>query len=163
MDLAEAESSLHGRFELACAAATTAGLPGVFETAKVGGLHAVMTTAPGLGFLNSVTGLNGFSAHNLVPLLHDLRATGMPSPCVVTGPAAPEVFQLLVSLGFVASGFRPVAVQALVTDDAPVPTASRLTVTELASTAKRALFLEVLTAGYAVASTVERLFGRSTR
>lgn len=90
MDLAGAETGLYGRFKLACAAATTAGLPGMFATAEVRGLRVVMTTAPGLGFLNSVTGLNESSAVDLMPLLDDLQATGVPSPCVVTGPMAPE-------------------------------------------------------------------------
>lgn len=154
MDLAGAETSLHGRSELACAAATTAGLPGMFGTAKVRGLRVVMTTAPGLGFLNSVTGLNEFSAVGLMSLLEDLRATGMPSPCV-TGPVAPEVSRLLVSLGFVASGVRPVAVLALSADRALAP-AGRLTVTEPVSASERAHFLNVLAAGYAASDTVER-------
>lgn len=155
MDLAGAETSLHGRSELACAAAITAGLPGMFGTAKVRDLRVVMTTAPGLGFLNSVTGLNESSAVDLMPLLDDLRATGMPSPCVVTGTVAPEVSRLLVSLGFVASGVRPVAVLALSADGA-LPPAGRLTVTELVSASERALFLDVLAAGYAASDTVER-------
>ncbi|WP_091413543.1 GNAT family N-acetyltransferase [Friedmanniella luteola] len=155
MDLAGAESSLHERFELACAAATTAGLPGTFGTAKVRGLRVVMTTAVGLGFLNSITVLDESSTADLSPVLDHLRATGMPPTCVVTGSVAPEVSRLLASLGFVATGLRPLAVLDLSADDVALTT-SRLTVTEVVSAAERATFLDVLTAGYAASETVER-------
>ena len=156
MDLAGAESSLHRRLELACAAATTARLPGRFVTAEVNGLRAVMTTAPGLGFLNSITGLTRSSAEGLLPLLDELQAEGEPSPCVVTGPMDPDVSRFLTSLGFVASGVRPVAVSALSTEVLSPTTAGRLTVAEIAGSAGRAIFLNILTAGYSASRIVER-------
>lgn len=155
MDLAEAESSLHERFEIACAAATAAGLPGTFATTRFRGLRVAMATSPGLGFLNTVTGLNESSARNLGPLLGNLEVAGLPSPCVMTALVAPEVCRLLVSLGFVASGFRPVALRTL-SAPATVPNAGRLKVVEAIGTFERALFLDVLAAGYAASDIVER-------
>ncbi|OZM72165.1 hypothetical protein CFN78_16685 [Amycolatopsis antarctica] len=55
-DLRRAEAALHLRAELACAAATSASLPGRFDARRRGGLFTVHVSEPSLRFLCAVWG-----------------------------------------------------------------------------------------------------------
>lgn len=83
MDLALGERAVHRRGRLAFGAATAGGLPGRFEVFELGGLQALLTTSPELGFLNSVTGVNARSLAALPEVLAAFAAAGAPIPAVV--------------------------------------------------------------------------------
>jgi GNAT superfamily N-acetyltransferase len=66
-----AERALHHRTELACAAATDAGLPGRFRVWEQDGLLAVLVTDPALSFLSTVSGVEPENLAAAVDLVGD--------------------------------------------------------------------------------------------
>jgi hypothetical protein len=66
-----AERALHQRTELACSAASEAGLPGRFRVWEQDGLLAVLVTDPALSFLSTVSGVGAANLAAAVDLVAD--------------------------------------------------------------------------------------------
>lgn len=143
-----AEHGLHDRARLAFSAARAAALPGCFLTVETAGLRALVTTSPGLGFLNSVTGVTEASIEELPDVLSAFTAAGAPPPSLTTGHPTAELGQRLRDLGFTPAGHRPLAVIDLpVTSGSSAGARDGLRVTEVVAD-EVGVFLDVLAAGY---------------
>lgn len=131
----DAERALHRRMELACAAATAAGLPGRFRVWEHGGLLAVLATDPALGFLSTVSGVTP----ETLPALDGLLAApgwGGTSPTVLTtGDEVPA--------GLMRAEDRLLAVRRL--GEPPEPDPGILEAEDV---------VDVLLAGYGIAGAV---------
>lgn len=101
------------RSQLACAAAIDAGLPGMFRVTRSGALTAVLTTAPGLEFLNAVHGIDERSIAGLPRLLAEYVDAGAPSPSAVGGPVTPALRDGLEDLGYRLTAPAPLALADL--------------------------------------------------
>ncbi|MGH3275086.1 MAG: hypothetical protein ACRDNZ_12290, partial [Streptosporangiaceae bacterium] len=110
VNLRTAELSLHERSRTAFAAATAAGLPGQFRAFERGGLLALLTTAPGLSFLNSVTGLTQESLEVLPEVMAVFAAARVSSVSLAAGEPTPALVAGLHRLGFVSARPRPAGI-----------------------------------------------------
>lgn len=135
----EAEQALYHRAELACQAATRAGLPGHFQTWTHQGLLAVMTTNPAMEFLSTVTGISTHNATEIPALLNSPRWQGT-SPTVLT-TTSQEVEPVLLTAGLICIGDRTLATQPLTTTT-PHPAAQEAE--------NKDQFLQTLLTGYEV-------------
>ncbi len=88
-DLHAAERALHERAEPSFDAARRAGSPGLFETREVDGLFVVLTTSPGLGFLNSITGVTSSLLDALPGALAFFAEANASGPSISTAPWSP--------------------------------------------------------------------------
>jgi hypothetical protein len=158
MDLRAAELRLHDRSRLAFTAAAAAGLPGRFDAFEHGGLLALLTTAPGLGFLNSVSGLTEERMDALPAVLAVYMADAVSSLCLAVDQPTAALAAGLSRLGFVPAPPRPAGTIALpLRHPAPAPAhAGDLRVTEARTAAEMRLFLDTLTAGYDAAPEVSQ-------
>lgn len=154
-DLTASTRALHERMRLACAAATDAGLPGTFRAMEAGGLRAVLVTAPGLGFLNAVTGVDERSAAALPGLLAVFASAGAPAPAVVGGPATPQLDSRLADLGYRPADPGPLAVAALPSARPPAEPADHDITVRRADGGSP--FLDVLLRGYGSSAEVSAL------
>jgi hypothetical protein len=146
VDLRTAERCLHDRSGAAFAAAAEAGLPGRFRAFEHDGLLALLTTSPGLGFLNSVCGLTSESLDALPGVLAIFAAAGAPLPRLAT--AGPAVAGRLRRLGFVLAKPRPVATMDLLPRRRFPAEPYGLRVTEARTPEQERVFLDTLDAGY---------------
>jgi GNAT superfamily N-acetyltransferase len=148
MDLTEAERCVHARRGERQLAAGAADLPGVFRTQSAHGLLVSLTTAPGLEFLNQVSGLTGDSIDALPEVLALFEELDAPPPWLIAGSDEPAVKDALKQLGFAPTGPRPIAT-AVCADDLISPTPpAELEVTEVLSADDLEIFLRVLLDGY---------------
>lgn len=150
-DLLAAERALQQRAQLSFAAARQAGLPGLFETHDLDGLFAVLTTSPGLSFLNSITGVTSASLDALPRALEVFAAANAPGPSIGTAPWSPaSVSRRLEQLGFEPAGARPLAYlkcpAARPESDQPI---GEWAVHEAGDVGELDLFVRILLAGYA--------------
>ncbi|MEJ7704840.1 MAG: hypothetical protein WKF47_14815 [Geodermatophilaceae bacterium] len=150
-DLLAAERALQQRAQLSFAAARQAGLPGLFETHDLDGLFAVLTTSPGLSFLNSITGVTSASLDALPRALEVFAAANAPGPSIGTAPWSPaSVSRRLEQLGFEPAGERPLAYlkcpAARPESDQPI---GEWAVHEAGDVGELDLFIRILLAGYA--------------
>jgi hypothetical protein len=146
VDLCTAERCLHARSGAAFAAAAEAGLPGRFRAFEHDGLLALLTTSPGLGFLNSVCGLTSESLGALPGVLAVFAAAGAPLPRLATD--GPGLAGRLRRLGFGPAKARPVATIDLLSRR-EIPAEPRgLRVTEAGTPEQQRVFLDTLAAGY---------------
>jgi hypothetical protein len=156
MDLRTAELRLHDRSRLACTAAAAAGLPGRFAAFEHGGLLALLTTAPGLGFLNSVSGLTEERMDALPAVLAVFMADAVSSLSLAVDQPTTALAAGLRRLGFVPAPPRPAGTIVLPLRHPAPAHAGDLHVTEAGTAAEMRLFLDTLTAGYAAAPEVSQ-------
>lgn len=146
MDLRAAERCLHDRGRLAFATAAAAGMGGEFSAFEHQGLLVLLTTAPGLGLLNLVTGVTGETVGALPAVAGRFAAAGVPS-WSLTGP--PTGLDAAADAGLRRHGLVPGAPRPLGLLHLPVPQAPPgLRVTEASTPEQTALFLGTLSAGY---------------
>src|SRR4051794_3651949 len=158
-DVRPAEGAVFARGRLAFAAASAAGLAGRFLAFENAGLRVLLTTSPGLEYLNMVTGVDEASIRALPAVLAAYDSAGRQPPTVVTGAVTAPVQNHLQSLGFLPTTQRPLAVMALASDndgqyDSQAP--AQLRVNAIQGYDGRSLFLDVLLAGYGSHPAVSR-------
>jgi GNAT superfamily N-acetyltransferase len=146
VDLRTAERCLHDRSSAAFAAAAAAGLPGRFRAFEHDGLLALLTTSPGLSFLNSVCGLTSESLDALPSVLAIFAAAGAPLPQLATD--GPALAGRLRRLGFGPAKPRPVATIDLLSRRETPAEPHGLRVTEARTPEQERVFLDTLVAGY---------------
>ena len=155
--LAAATAALHDRVGLAFAAAIDADLPGTFRTFRSGELRALLTTSPGLSFLNTVSGVDEDSAPGLPGVRAACRDAGAPRPTLVGGLPTDGLDGVLRRLGHRPAAPAPVAVMALPPAGTPGrPPAPHIRVTSADDGPARDLFLDVLQRGYDAPPAVTR-------
>ena len=144
MDLRTAEQSLFDRGRLAFATAAAAGMAGEFSAFGHQGLLVLLTTAPGLGLLNLVTGVTQETAGALPGVAGLFAAAGVPSWSLIGPPAGLD--EELRRHGLVPGPPRPLGLLSLPLRPPPDP--GGLRVTEASTPGESALFLDTLAAGY---------------
>jgi GNAT superfamily N-acetyltransferase len=154
VDLRTAEQCLHDRSGAAFAAAAAAGLPGRFRAFERDGLLALLTTSPGLGFLNSVCGLTSESLDALPGVLAVFAAAGAPLPRLATDGPVPA--GRLRRLGFGPAKARPVATIDLPPRRRFPAEPHGLRLTEAQTPEQERVFLDTLAAGYEVPPELSR-------
>ncbi|MCC2333875.1 GNAT family N-acetyltransferase [Cellulomonas wangsupingiae] len=155
MDLSPGEHAVYHRSRLAFGAATAAGLPGRFEAFELGGLRALLTNSPGLGFLNSVTGANARTVAALRDVVAVFTAAGAPLPAVVGTSGDLPSAERLSDLRAAPGPVRPIAVLDPRSRDERVVPSDHLQVRPAVGE-DLATFFEVLSAGYAAPVDVDR-------
>lgn len=157
--LSMAQRAMHARTGMAFDAASRDGMAGQFRVFDEGGLLVVLTTARGLGFLNTVTVTDAASARGLPDVLDLFRAAGTAPPIVVSADESEAGNAELAQLGLEPVGARPIAFISLhaALSAAEQADDGTVRVTEACTPQDRALFLDVLLAGYDGAAEVERL------
>ncbi|QSB13443.1 hypothetical protein JQS43_17775 [Natronosporangium hydrolyticum] len=157
MDITTAERRLHDRGRLAFAAAASAGLPGYFRAFEVNGLLGLLTTSPGLEFLNSVSGVTEDSLDAVPDVLAAFASAGAPSPVLTVVEPTAALGEQLRRLGFVPSGPRPAAVADLsARHGGTMRGGGELRVSEAKGNDELQLFLDILTAGYAAPASLTK-------
>jgi hypothetical protein len=144
VDLRTAEQGLHDRGRLAFATAAAAGLGGEFSAFGHQGLLVLLTTAPGLGLLNLVTGVTPGTIGALPGVTGLFAAAGVPSWSLIGPPTG--LGAELARLGLEPCPPRPVGLLSL--SPRPDPPPRSLRVTETSTPQETALFLDTLSAGY---------------
>ncbi|MER6665985.1 hypothetical protein ABT256_15710 [Amycolatopsis japonica] len=99
----EAEKVIHARAAVACEAATAAGLPGRFDAWSEDGLLTVLTTAPDLRFLRTISGITEENLPRAVRLAGASCWDGDPPTLVLPEGLLPR------GAGLVPAGVRPIA------------------------------------------------------
>jgi hypothetical protein len=156
VDLAAAERCLHDRSKVAFAAAAEAGVPGRFCAFEHNGLLALLTTAPGLGFLNSISGLTEESLDALPDVIAVFAAANASAPSLATDEPTLALADGLRRLGFTAGQPRPVGTIDLLSLSAIPAEANDLHVTEAGTQDEELLFLDTLAAGYSPSPVLGR-------
>lgn len=155
MDLALGERAVYCRGRLAFGAATAGGLPGRFEAFELEDLQALLTTSPELGFLNSVTGVNARSLAALPEVLAVFAAAGAPIPAVVGSADNLASIEQWTELRAASGPIRPIAMLGTKSRaDWNIP--SNDLQVRPAVGEDLAIFLEVLSAGYAAPVELDR-------
>jgi GNAT superfamily N-acetyltransferase len=151
MNISAAEQCLHDRGRLAFAAAAAAGLPGQFRAFQFEGMLVLLTTSPGLDFLNSVSGVTKRSLDAVPDVLTTFASAGAPPPALTSVEPARALNEQLRSLGFTPSEPRPAAVIDLPahTNRSRPGDERQLRVSEADTDDELPLFLDILAAGYA--------------
>jgi hypothetical protein len=149
---------LHDRTRVAFEAAGRSGIDGQFHVSETDGLLVVLTTAHGLGFLNTVTITDDTFLPGLPEVLGRFRNAGIDDPTVVAPDDDPARAARLDSLGLRPSATRPFAFVGL--ESAPPGSGAadgdRVRVGPVETPEDRARFLDVLLAGYDGSPEVER-------
>jgi GNAT superfamily N-acetyltransferase len=150
VDISAAERCLHDRGRLAFASAASAGLPGQFRAFQIEDLRVLLTTSPGLDFLNSVSGVTERSFDAVPGVLTTFASAGAPPPVLTSVEPAWVLNEQLHSLGFTPSGPRPAAVIDLPAhhNRSTRGDERQLRLSE-ANADELPLFLDILAAGYA--------------
>jgi hypothetical protein len=156
MDLRVAEQRLHDRSRVAFAAAAAAGQPGRFHAFERGGLLALLTTSPGLGFLNSVSGLTQESMNALPAVIAVFTAAQVSSLSLAADQPTSALAAGLRRLGFVPAPPRPAGTIDLAPRHSTPTAAPDLRLTEAGTRDEERLFLDTLIAGYAASPEVSR-------
>jgi hypothetical protein len=141
---------------MAFAAATGAGLSGRFRAFEHSGLLALLTTSPGLSFLNSVSGLTTESLDVLPEVIAVFAAANAPAPSLATSEPAIALAVGLRRLGFVPAKPRLVGTIDLPHMHAISAEAHDLHLTEALTQEEERLFLDTLAAGYSASTEVSR-------
>lgn len=145
MDLRTAEQSLHDRGRLAFATAAAAGMTGEFSAFGHQGLLVLLTTAPGLGLLNLVTGVTAETVGALPAVAGRFAAAGVPAWSLIGPPVG--LGTQLRHHGLTPAPPRPVGLLSL-PGPPPPPAPAHLHVTEASTPEETSLFLDTLSAGY---------------
>jgi hypothetical protein len=141
---------------MAFAAATRAGLAGRFCAFEHEGLPALLTTSPGLSFLNSVSGLTGESLSALPGLLAVFSAAHAPVPSLAITQPTVALAEGLRRLGFGPTQPRPVGIIDPLRVQATSAQAHSLRLTETRTQDEERVFLDTLTAGYGARGELSR-------
>lgn len=147
---------MHARMGLAFDAASRAGIEGEFRVFDENGLLVVLSTARGLGFLNTVTITDAASIDCLPDVLELFRAGGAAAPIVVSSDASEAGSAVLAQLGLEPAGTRPIAFISLCALSTTKQPDGEIRVSEARTPQDRALFLDILLAGYEGSAEVER-------
>lgn len=152
----DAELAVFERKSLSLDAAAAAGLPGRFESFRMGGLRASTATANQYGFLNTVEGLNEQSVEILPDVLKRF-----PDPhqatVVATSPSQSLIDRLLCN-GYQLAPVRPITYLRPNTKTQPDGTGTdEWQIHEVSTTQDAKLFTNLLDAGYAATSDVRAL------
>src|ERR1022692_2859764 len=147
---------MHDRSRVAFAAAARVGLPGWFCAFEHKGLLALLTTAPGLGFLNSVSGLTEESLGALPSVLAVFATANAPALSLATAEPTIAMDRGLRRLGFVPAQWRPVGTIDLLPLHVIPAEARDLRVTEARTEDEARLFLDTLAAGYSASAELGR-------
>jgi hypothetical protein len=154
--LTAAAWAVHERARLAFAAANRSDLPGVFRTFRAGGLMALLTTAPGLSFLNTVSGVDAETAPGLPRVLATFQDAGAPRPTLVGGPTG-GLDGVVRRLGYRPTASAPMGVATLGAGHLPTTSeAQDVRVTGVGDGPALKLFLDVLRRGYHAHPAVSR-------
>lgn len=153
-----AQRGLHDRTRPAFSAARASGIDGHFHVSASPGLLVALTSAPGLGFLNTVTVLDDAALGELPAVLAEFQGAGVTQPTVIAPDDEPARAGRLVGLGLRAAGTRPFAYRRLETAQQEWldPESGRVRVRPVRSPQERALFADVLLAGYEASPEVGR-------
>ena len=153
-----AQRVLHDRTRVAFEAAGQSGIDGEFHVSDTHGLLVVLTTAPGLGFLNTITVTDDASLPSLPEILGQFRSAGIDDPTVIAPDDDPARAALLRELGLHPSATRPFAHIGF--ESAPpgsrAAVSDRVRVSPVETPEDRARFLDVLLDGYDGSPEVER-------
>lgn len=157
--LSIAQRAMHARTALALEAAHRDGMPGESRVFEEAGLLVVLTSARGLEFLNSVTLTDTASARAIPDVIDQYRRAGTPDPIVVSADESDAGTAELAQLGLEPGNRRPIAFIPLhaVTSVAEPAVSGTVRVTEARAPRDRALFLDILLAGYGGSAEVEQL------
>lgn len=154
-DLAATTVALHERGRLAFAAAAEAGLPGTFRACGSGRLRSLLTTSPGLSFLNTVSGVDEGSLPALPRVLAAFRSAGAPWPSLTGAAATPELESSLARLGYRRTAPAPIGLAVLPAAAASIPSrVPDIRVLPADNGPDRETFLDVLSRGYAASAAV---------
>lgn len=153
-----AQRALHDRTRVAFKAARENGIDGQFHVSETQGLLVVLTTAQGLGFLNTVTITDDASLAELPEILRQFRSAGIDDPTVLAPDDEPARAARLESLGLRPSANRPFAFIGLesVPPSQEAAAGGRLRVGPVETPEDHARFLDVLLAGYDASPEVAR-------
>ncbi|MCW2583698.1 MAG: family N-acetyltransferase [Klenkia sp.] len=161
MDVRRAECAVHARAGNSFTAAEGAGPAGRFRASSHHGLLVLLTDSPGLGFLSVVTGVDGTTVAGVPAVLAAAADAGFRTPTVVTSTRSPAVDDRLGRWGLRPVGTRPIAVSVLgagrARPGAPGAGPVGLRVDEVRTPDDRAVFLDVVLAGYAAQPEVTEL------
>lgn len=156
--LVPAQRALHDRTRIAFEAARRSGIPGRFHVSEAHGLLVVLTTAQGLGYLNTVTITEGASLTDLPEILREFRAGGIHDPTVLAPDDDPVWATHLKVFGLRPAVTRPFAFIVLdsLARSAEESAEGGLRIRPVESLEERAQFLDVLLAGYDASPEVAR-------
>ncbi|MGO4229989.1 hypothetical protein AB4Y72_14080 [Arthrobacter sp. YAF34] len=151
-----AELAVFARKSQSLAAAAAEGLPGKFESHRLGGLKATIATADQFDFLNTIEGVTDQSVA-FVPDLQMRFANPQRTTIIATHPSQELVHQLR-NQGYEPTAPRPIAYLSQ-NDDfrAGKLDVAGWQVHEVSTKDEATLFMEILEAGYAATSAVAAL------
>lgn len=147
-----AEVAVFDRKKLSLDAASAAGLPGRFETFRVGGLRASMATANQYGFLNTIEGLNEQSVETLPDQLKRFPAPNQ-ATIVATSPSQSLIDRMLGN-GYELAPVRPIAYLCLNSTIKPDED-DQWQIHKVSTTQDAKFFANLLDSGYAATSDVK--------
>lgn len=156
-DLVEAaELAVFERKSQSLAAAAAEGLPGKFESRRLGGLRATIATADRFGFLNTIEGVTDQSVAFLPDLL--MRFADPQRTTVIASDPSQELVHQLRNEGYAPTAERPIAYLSQNADfRAGERDVAGWLVREVSTKDQATLFMELLEAGYAATSAVADL------
>ena len=151
----DVELAVFERKSLALDAAASAGLPGAFETFRLGGLRASIATADQYGFLNTVEGLNEHSVERLPDVLN--RFANRHHATIVATAPSPTLIDRMLDEGYERAPARPIAFQRLGAIRTYGTDWNEWEIGEVSSASDAALFADLLDAGYAATDDLRSL------
>jgi hypothetical protein len=153
-----AQRALHDRTRVAFEAAAQSGIDGRFHVSETHGLLVVLTTAQGLGFLNTITITDDASLPELPEILGQFRSAGIDDPTVIAPDDDPARAGRLDDLGLRPAATRPFAFTDLksAASGSGAADSGRVRVGPVKTPEDRARFLDVLLDGYDGSPEVER-------
>lgn len=151
-----AELAVFARKSQSLAAAAAEGLPGTFESHRLGGLRATIATEDQFGFLNTIEGVTDQSVALLPDLL--MRFADPQRTTIIASYPSPELAHQLRNEGYAPTAARPIAYLSQNADfRAWEPESAGWVVREVSTKDQATLFMELLEAGYAATSAVADL------
>lgn len=151
----EAELAAFERKALSLNAAAAAGLPGRFESFRLGALRVSVATANQYGFLNTVEGLNEQSLE-LLPDVLSRFGDPLQATIVSTSPS-PSLIERMLDAGYEFAPVRPIAFVCPGTIHPDGAITDKWKIREVSTTPDAELFANLLDAGYAAAKDVRSL------
>lgn len=151
-----AELAVFARKSQSLAAAAAEGLPGKFESLRLGGLRATIATADQFGFLNTIEGVTDQSVAFLPDML--MRFADPHRTTIIASQPSRELVHQLRCEGYTLTAARPIAYLSQNTGlrAGELEVAGWL-VREVSTKDQATLFMKLLEAGYAATSAVADL------
>lgn len=151
----DAELAVFERKSLALDAAAAGGLPGAFESFRLGGLRASIATADQYGFLNTVEGLNEHSVEHLPEVLN--RFANRHQITIIATSPSQALNDRMLDQGYELAPVRPIAVLRVGAIRPDGADRNQWEIREISSAPDAALFADLLDAGYAATDNVRSL------